>query len=188
MITLCLQTAQATWFPRAPMRSMENPMFGMPALKFCALIALKGFHCFLIHGAFHNASSGILETFTCLTGSGIIWYLETRTTVLLPQLGQKGLTREMQQTAYLAVWVNSKSSPWHSGLTSLSRLAETVCQMTNVAKHRAVCSGLCVSWMWLHVCGKQVPSAFLANYGRTRDVECYLYHEVAGSNIIPNGL
>lgn len=83
------------------MRSVENPVFGMPALKFCALIALKGSKsCFLTHGAFHNASSGILEMFTYLTGSGIIWDLETRTTMLLPQLEQKGLTREMQQTAY----------------------------------------------------------------------------------------
>lgn len=28
-----------------------------------------------------------------------------------------------------------------------SWLAEMVCQMTNVAKHNAVCSGLCASWM-----------------------------------------
>lgn len=45
-------------------------------------------------------------------------------------------------------------------------LMEAVCQMTNVAKHSSVCSGLCVSWMWLYVCGKQVPSAFLASYRR----------------------
>lgn len=70
----------------------------MPALKFYALIALKRFHCFLT-----LVSSGVPETFTCLTGSGIIRDLETRTTMLLPPLEQKGLTREMQQTAYLAV-------------------------------------------------------------------------------------
>lgn len=120
VITLCLQTAQGIWFPKAPVRSVENPTFSRPALKICGLIALKRFHCFLTHGAFHNASSGIPEIFTCLTGSGIIWDLEIRTIMLLPHLEQNGLTREMQQTAYLAAWANAKSSPWHSGLTSSS--------------------------------------------------------------------